>query len=318
MSNETPKKSEPKRNRDWRKLDAAHRQRGELIALMLSEDAARLFERPEGTGKRGMQRLYSDSLIEAVLTIKYMFRLSLRAAEGFAAGLLKACGSTAPVPDYTSLCRRERTLEVQLPKLPGKERHVLMMDSTGLKVFGEGEWKVRQHGTDGKRRTWRKLHLLVDRESGQIMAFELTDRDTADCTVAPALLPEDMTGKVVLGDGAYHTKKLHEEVHNRNGVLLSPPKKQAKRWGKHATTNDDPAYEFRNSQLRAIKEVGREAWKKRSGMSKRSYVESHMHRFKSVTGDRLSARSFDRQKVEVALRIKALNRVSVSTARVKN
>jgi len=193
------------------------------------------------------------------------------------------------------------------------KRRILMVDSPGLKVFGEGEWKVRQHGTDGKRRTWKKIHLLVDREIGHVVAVELTDNNVNDCLVLPALLPTEMEGDFVLGDGAYHTKKLHRTVHQKGGVLLSPPIVGARRWGRTPTHNDEAAFVFRNTQVRAINELGRRTWKERSGMSRRSYVESMMHRLKSLTGGHLSARTPERQKVEVSLRCKALNATATST-----
>lgn len=102
-----------------------------------------------------------------------------------------------------------------------------MVGSTGLKVFGEGEWKVRLHGAE-RRRTWRKVHLLADRETGHILVTELTDRDTHDCEVLPAMLPEDIAGDFVLGDGAYHTRGCHRAVFGRGGTLLSPPAKGAR------------------------------------------------------------------------------------------
>ena len=124
-----------------------------------------------------------------------------------------------------------------------------------------------------------------------------------------------MDGDAVLGDGAYHTKKLHREVHARGGVLLSPPMKGARRWGKTATANDEPTFVFCNKQVPALGELGRDAWRLRSGVSQRSYVESVMHRLKSLTLDKLAARTTERLNVEVQLRCKVLNATSTSTAR---
>lgn len=268
---------------------------------------------PPKSGRRGRPFTYNDALIEALYTVKVMLRLPLRAVEGFAKGLAQLAGAGWSVPDYSTLSRRLAKLEVELsaPSLEG--RRLLMVDSTGLKVFGEGEWKVRQHGTDGKRRTWRKMHLLVDRETGAIAAVETTERDVGDSLVLPALLPAELDGSYVLGDGAYHTKQLHREVHDRGGVLHSPPKIGARRWGRTATQNDEAAFVFRNSQVRAIGMRGRPEWKKKSGMNRRNFVEAVMHRFKSWTGNRLASRTLERQKVEVRLRCKALNALRVPT-----
>lgn len=185
----TKKKSKPARPRNWRELTAKHRRRGELLTVWLDPDGG-VFEPPPKVKRNGRPRLYSDALIEAAFTVKALTRLSLRALEGFLAGLARLAGGQWRVPDYSTLSLRERTLEVDLgAKLVAGKRHVLMVGSTGLKVFGEGEWRVRLHGAE-RRRTWRKVHLLVDRETGRIRVTELTDRDTHDCEVLPAMLPE--------------------------------------------------------------------------------------------------------------------------------
>jgi IS5 family transposase len=299
--------------RNWKALDAAHRRRGELITVVFSPDGAGAFQRPAYAQKTGTPRLYSDELIEALLLVKLVLRLSLRAVEGFAHGMARIAQAQWPIPNYSTLSRREARLQVDLgaKMRPGK-KHVLMVDSTGLKVFGEGEWKVRQHGVD-KRRTWRKIHILVDRESGDVVAVETTDRDTHDGTVLPALLPEALDGDFVLGDGAYHTRPAHRDVFRRGGTLLSPPPKNARVWKPHHYVTDERAFRFRNAQLTPLQRLGRTQWKIQSGCAKRSYVESMMHRLKSLTGASLSARTLERQKVEVRLRCKALNATSTST-----
>lgn len=301
--------------RDWRALDAAHRRRGEIITVFFSPDGE-AFAPPPRTGKGGHPRLYSDTHIEALLTVKMLLRLSLRAVEGFACGMARIAQAHWPVPDYSTLSRRERKLQVDLGAAlrPGK-RHVLLVDSTGLKVFGEGEWKVRVHGTGGQRRTWRKIHLLVDRETGHVVAVETTPKDVGDCEVLPGLLPAQLDGDFVLGDGAYHTQKLHRIVHARGGTLLSPPAKNARRWKPHHHLKEEPAFAFRNAQLTPLQRLGRTQWKMRSGYSRRSFVESTNHRLKALTGDRLSARTAERQRVEVRLRCKALNTLATSTWR---
>ena len=299
--------------RDWRALDAAHRRRGELVTVFFSPDGD-AFEPPPKRIGVGKPFTYSDAHIEALLMVKLLLRLSLRAVEGFALGMARIAQADWPVPNYSTLSRREKKLDVELGSVMTEgKRHVLIVDSTGLKVFGEGEWKVRIHGTDGKRRTWRKIHLLVDRESGHVVAVETTPNDVADCHVLPALLPAALDGDFVLGDGAYHTQKLHRTVHAKGGTLLSAPPVTAVPWRPHHKRKDEPAFAFRNAQLTPLQRLGRTEWKMRSGYSQRSFVESTNHRLKSITGDRLSARTLDRQKAEVRLRCKALNALAVSS-----
>jgi IS5 family transposase len=302
--------------RDWRGLTDAHRRRGALITVFFDPDSAALAPAERVPGKNGRPRLYTDEHIEALLTVKLLLRLSLRAVQGFAAGMARiACASWA-VPDYSTLSRRQAGLEVDLGAAlaPGK-KHVLLVDSTGLKVFGAGEWKVRMHGTEGKRRTWRKVHLLVDRESGAVVAVETTPGDVGDATVVPALLPADMKGDFLLGDGAYHSKPLHRSVHAKGGTLLSPPPKDAMTWRERGR-KEEPALAFRNRQLTHLQRLGRTPWKVQSGYSQRSFVECTNNRLKSITGDKLAARTLARQKVEVRLRCKALNSVAVPGKRL--
>jgi hypothetical protein len=300
-----------KRVRDWAKLDAAHRRRGELITVFFDPTCTAM-RKPRKTQRRGRPFVYSAACIEALLTVKLLLRLSLRAAEGFGLGMARLVHAKWEVPDYTTLSRRERTLDVSLgSKLDEGRRHVLIVDSTGLKVFGEGEWKVRMHGTDGKRRTWRKVHILVDRESGQVIAVQTTDGSAGDAPVLPGLLPEKLEGDFVLGDGAYHTKDLHRLVHARGGQLLSPPPVNAQRWRPYHHRREEPAFTFRNSQLTPLKRLGRTAWKVKTGLSQRSFVECTNHRLKAITGGHLAARTLDRQEVEVRLRCKVLNQLAV-------
>lgn len=305
----------PGRPRNWAALDAAHRRRGEMLTLFFDPDSE-VFAQPVPAGRRGAPLRFSDATIEALLTVKVILRLSLRAVQGFAHGMAALTGARWAAPHYSTLSRREARLQLSLGAPPAGRR-VLVADSTGLKVFGEGEWKVRMHGTDSKRRTWRKVHLLVDRDSGAIVSVALTDKDTADCAVLPALTPQQLQGSFVLADGAYHTQGLHREVHARGGHLLSAPPVNARRWKPHHHRQEEPAFAFRNAQLTPLQRLGRTEWKKQSGYSQRSFVESTNHRLKSLTGDRLAARTFDRQVVEVALRCKALNALAVPAERAK-
>ena len=300
------------RKRDWPALDAAHRRRGELITVFYSSDSDVFAPAVAQEGRRGAPRTYSDAHIEALLTVKLVMRLSLRAVQGFALGMAQVVGASWKVPHYATLSRREAALTVSLgTALQPSKKHVFIIDSTGLKVFGEGEWKVRKHGTDGKRRTWKKAHILVDRGSGQILDIELTDGDAADCPELMKLLPARLEGVAVLGDGAYHTKDLHRAVYARGGLLLTPPPENAAVWKPYNWAVDEPAFRFRNSQLTPLKRLGRTAWKVQSGLGQRSFIECTNNRLKLITGDHLAARTHARQVVEVRLRCKVLNCLAV-------
>lgn len=149
------------RTRNWREYDRGLIARGDLT-VWLSPDLA--WHAPEGTGKRGRPRIFSDTAIQCVLTLKVLFHLPLRAAQGLVGSLLRLARLDWPVPHYSTLSRRQRDLTVVIPCRPRGEPLHLVVDSTGVKVLGEGEWKVRRHGAD-RRRVWRKVHLAIDAES---------------------------------------------------------------------------------------------------------------------------------------------------------
>src|SRR4030067_822678 len=172
---------EPKtkyRIRNWAMYNESLKKRGS-ITLWISEDVLQAWKpAPEAVRRRGGQKQYSDGAIECLLMVKGVYHLAYRQTEGFAGSLGKLLGVVLPIPDYSTLNRRARTLKVNLPTGEKGPIH-MVLDSTGLKVYGEGEWKVRQHGYS-KRRTWRKLHLGVDEATGEIEAALLTGAGVAD------------------------------------------------------------------------------------------------------------------------------------------
>jgi IS5 family transposase len=248
--------------------------------------------------------------------VKLLMRVTLRAAEGYVREKFELAGLSLPVPDHTTLSRRARTLEIEIgAKLDPNRRYVLVADSTGLKVHGEGEWKTKVHGTN-IHRTWRKVHLVVDRESGQICEVETTPNGAGDAKTVLGMLPEDLKGSVLIADGAYHSKELHRETFKRGIILLSSPPKNAKRWGRQTRVRDEAAFRFRNKQLTAKRRRGRRAWAIESGYSQRSFVETTNHRLKAITGDKLSARTDAGARVEVRIRCKVLNQLAVPSNKV--
>ena len=217
-------------------------------------DEAALAKLPDAEPARGRPRLYSDALIQALLGVKTVYRLPLRALQGFAQSLRDLAFATLPVPNYATLCRRAQTLEVELPILRDSEPIHLVVDSTGLKVYGEGEWKVRQHGYS-KRRTWRKVHLALNANTGQVRAALMTHRDVADGDVLADLLgqiPDDEPIDVIGGDGAYDTKPCHAALTARGAVASIPPRDGAVHWPANT-----PGATWRNGAVDVIAGDGR-------------------------------------------------------------
>lgn len=202
---------------------------------------------------------------------------------------------------YSTLSRRARQLALSLAAQK-KIRH-LVIDSTGLKLYGEGEWKVRMHGAD-KRRTWRKLHLAMDAERWQITSAIITDKDELDRHLLPALLKQ--TGaqvSAVCADGAYDFQECYRAIKGGEAVPLIPPRSDAVVRGKSP-------FEHRDMNVREIKKLGRKRWKKESGYHRRSLVECAFFRLKTIFSDKLKARLAETQKIEAELRCLALNRMT--------
>lgn len=236
-----------------------------------------------------------------------MFHLPLRALQGFAQSLRDLAFAELPVPNYTTVCRRAQALQVKLPVIHSDEPLHLVVDSTGAKVCGEGEWKVRQHGYS-KRRTWRKVHLALDANTGQLRAALMTHQDVADGEVLPELLEQisaDESIDTIGGDGAYDTQACYASITARGALPSIPPREGAVHW---PTTT--PGASRRNAALDAIAQGSRREWKQQSGYHRRSLAENAMYRLKTLTGPCLWARRTDTQATEVAVRVGVLNRMA--------
>lgn len=207
------------------------------------------------------------------------------------------------MPDFSTLSRRQKILAVNIPYRGSKGPLHLLIDSTGIKVEGEGEWNARKHG-GSKRRVWRKIHLGIDEQTLEIRAVEFTSSGIGDAPMLPELLdqipPEQEIGSVT-ADGAYDTRKCHDAIADRGAAAVIPPRKNAKPWKPNTL-----GAVARNEALRASKYLGRALWRNWSGYHRRSRVETKMHCVK-LLGQRLMARDFDRQVAELQIRIAVLN-----------
>ena len=236
--------------------------------------------------------------------IKCLFGLALRQSLGLVESLLRLAGLDWPVPNFSTVSRRQQDLKVQLPYRPSQTALDLLVDSTGIQFLGEGEWKRKKHGPE-YRRQWRKVHLAIDAHSLEVRAIEVTDNSVGDAPMLPELLsqiPAEEAISSVGGDGAYDTKACHGAIAQRQAHAVIPPRRNAKLWKvKHA---GDLA---RNEAVRACQRLGRRLWKKWSGYHRRSLVETKMHCFKRL-GQRVMARTFERQVTELHIRVALLNR----------
>ena len=285
--------------KNWRAYNEALKRRGSLTIWF---DPEMTWEaRP--TGKRGRQPTYSDAAIQTCLTMKVLFGMALRQTTGFVESLLQLSGLDWSVPDFSTLSRRQKTLAVNIPYRGSEGPLHLLIDSTGIKVEGEGEWNARKHG-GAKRRIWRKVHLGIDEKTLEIRAVEFTSSDIGDAPMLPELLgqiPPDQEIGNVTADGAYDTRKCHDAIADRGAYAVIPPRKNAKFWKPKSA-----GAIARNEALRASKRLGRKIWRKWSGYHRRSRAETKMHCMK-LLGQRLMAREPDRQVAELQIRVAVMN-----------
>jgi hypothetical protein len=294
----------PYRVRNWAEYNKALVHRGSLTLWITPEVLSNWNER-EHTGTPGRPKTYSDTAVEAALTLRAIYRLALRQTQGLMQSIVELLGVAADIMDYTTLSRRSRSLDVRIPTFGVSEGLHVLVDASGIKVYGEGEWKVRQHGI-GYRRTWRKLHLALDGETQQVVAALVTTPDWTDDQILPELLEQiPETISEVKTDGAYDTRACYEAIGARGARAVIPPRRTAVIW-QHGNSQS-PRLD-RDENLRAIRARGRRAWKQESGYHERSLVETSFSRIKRMFGDGVRGRTLDAQHCELMLRCAVMNR----------
>jgi hypothetical protein len=300
--------------KNWSAYNRALRDRYS-VTVWLSDDAQAGWY-AECRNQRGHPQVYSNKAIEAALTIGAVFGLPLRGTQGFVDSLFALLRSELRCPDYSTLCRRREALNISIPRRKVAEPLVIAIDSTGLKVYGEGEWKVRKHGAS-KRRTWRKLHLAVDVKTNKIVASVLTDNDSADCAIFPELLGQiKQPVATVSADGAYDTKGCYEAITKAKATPKIPPRISAVvQCPQIITAKYNPALAPRDTAIRRIEALGgdenaRKQWKIETGYHERSLSETAMFRRKTLFSPKLSARKFSNQQQESNLIINAINQMT--------
>lgn len=302
------------RVRNWSDYNQALVNRGS-ITFWFSEKCIEDWLSKEKSGKRGRPEKYSSIAIECGLTLKALLKLTFRSTEGFIRSLSELMGLNLEVPDYSLLCKRQRSLEVKLPKksLPAGEKLNILVDSTGLKIFGEGEWKVRQHGTM-KKRLWRKLHIALNGDTQEIEGFELTDLGTQDWQAFETLLSEiESDLGDVIGDGAYDRFPCYKLATTKKFELIVPPQRNARNTEERKKKISKAKRAFlqgRDAIIQSVRELGRKEWKIAAGYHRRSLVETVMFRIKTILGSRLGSRLFENQKVEARIWCKIINHMT--------
>ena len=284
------------------------RWRGDLT-VWVSDQALGLWSAPRRT-TRGGQRTYSDLAIEICLTLSAVYKQPLRQTQGLMRSIADLLGVEIAVPDFSTLSRRGKGLTLPAPRKTDRSDPVhLVVDSTGLKIFGEGEWCAQRHKKKAKRKHWRKLHLGLNLVSGEIVCADLTTDDVGDPTALPDLLEQiDSPVERFLADGAYDGGPTRDLLATRFGetleVAIPPPK--------NAALSPDAVQgpTGRDRQIAEIAAHGRMAWQRSSGYNQRSRIETQIGRWKAVIGTKLRARTFENQKTEAKLSVRVLNRMT--------
>jgi IS5 family transposase len=303
MRKDKPKQIKPKEKykiSNWSEYNKSLKKRGSL-SIWLAEgiDKNWLYT---GLQKPGGKKIYGQVAIEFCLTIRSLFRLPYRQTEGMVSSLMTLSGLSLPVPSYTQFNRRTKHISVNL-KDSNEDIHIAV-DSTGLKVYGEGEWKVRKYGWC-KHRTWRKMHLAVNVDTLVIEAVSITGNNTDDASQVQPLLDE-ISSKVISfrGDGGYDKKKARIALEKLRVKQIIPPQENA------VKKEESEPYAFeRNAAIGRIKETSRATWKKEIGYHKRSLAEVSMYRYKTIFSGTLQSRKIEYEKKEVAFKCKLLNQM---------
>jgi IS5 family transposase len=291
--------------RNWKEYNAGLVNRGSL-SFWVSDEVLKEWLSSDWSGEPGSPVFYSDLAIETVVVLKRMFHLGGRQASGFVGSIFALMGVKLPVPDHTTVSRRMGKLNISLPLEEGTQARHVVVDSTGIKVYGEGEWKVRQHGIS-KRRTWRKLHVGVDERTGEIVAVVVSTNNVGDAEVLPDLLEQiDDDIEQVSADGAYDTQGSYRDITQRGAKPVIVPRKNAV-IAQHGNCKAPPRP--RDETIRSIRQHGRKNWKEHSGYHRRSIAETTMFRHKNAFGGKVRSRKFDNQATELICQCAILNRM---------
>lgn len=296
------------RKRNWGKYNKELVQRGSLTFLIDPKDLDSM-RCKKRKGKIGRPLEFSDPLILLLLMIKIQFRLPYRSLEGFSKFILGKLRKWMEIPTYSLICKRVAKLEISLPKLNRRHPHTLILDASGMKTGGEGEWKVKIHGKS-KPRKWIKIHIAIDARTQEIVAEVTTESNVADSTMTGHLLDQvpNFT-KQVIADGAYDRTQSREAIRKKKAQALIPPPKNARIKG--STERDLSILEI---QGLGGDEEARSIWRKLSGYSRRSLVETAFSCLKRLFGDRLFSKKFKSQRIENRARCLLLNRMRALAA----
>jgi hypothetical protein len=289
--------------RNWREYNKKLVQRGSLTFLIDPKVMKTLL--PQAQKKRkGRPLEFSDQLILLLLMIKIHYKMPYRMLEGFARFFFEQF-KKMKVPTYSLTCKRAKDLSIKLPKLSSCRPKIVIVDATGIKVQGEGEWKVKIHGK-GRPRKWIKLHIAIDERTQEIVG-EISTEATIDDGKAFPRVVQQVRGrpKLVIGDGAYDDRDVRDLIREKGGKCLIPPPSNAVCHGTDLERDDAIKV------IRALggDKVAKSIWGKLSSYSRRALVETTFSRYKKMFGERAFSRTQERIVLENRLKCILLNKM---------
>jgi hypothetical protein len=293
------------RKRNWHEYNRRLVERGSLTFL-IDRNVLRMLKRVQSKSP-GRPMQFPDKIIELLATVKIHFKLTYRALQGFADSFLRHLFPARKAPNYTLVCKRLKNLGRHLPILPANRNAVVVLDASGMKVYGEGEWKVKMHGR-GRPRKWVKVHLAIDVDTQEIVAEVVTEAVEGDSKMARHLLDQlKHSPKEVLADGGYDKSEVRELLTTRKIKQLIPPPKNAK-WTSSNRPRDHAILEILGL---GGDRVARTIWAKLTGYNRRVLAETAFSRLKRLFGERFFSKALECQRVESRLRCCVLNRMRV-------
>jgi hypothetical protein len=296
------------RVKNWSEYNKSLINRGS-ITFWFSEDTIKKWISCKQTGEKGRPEIYSDEAILCALMIREVYKQPLRMLNGFLKSLFFLLGLHLPVPSYSQISRRSAALNKELKRLFKREAKDIVFDSSGLKVYGEGEWKVKVHGKS-KRRTWRKIHIGIDPITQEIIVCDLTKNSASDSNTACNLLDE-MKSRIrrAWGDGSFDDKRFREKIFQMGGEAIVPPPRNAAYKGAKDGWQRRRDLDVAAIQILGADEKARKLWKKLIDYHKRSLAETAFSRMKRILGPNLKARKFENQKVECQVKCLIMNKM---------
>ena len=290
---------------NWKQYNKSLINRGS-ITFWFSEEAIKKWKAKKNNAHFGRPLIYSDLAIETSSMIRFIYHLPLRAAQGFMLSLASILRLKISIPSYTQICRRAQKLQLNM-KLSNKRVTDIVFDSSGLKVYGEGEWKVRTHGKS-KRRIWRKLHIGICPETNDILVSKLTDNSSHDSQVLPDLLANAPRGiKKVYGDKGYDTNKCFEVIDAIGAEPIIPTRINSNVFREMHRQRSEILMEIRGL---GDDELARSIWKKLKGYHRRSLVETAFYRIKTLLGSTLKSRKENAQRIEAMIKCQIINKIN--------